>query len=107
MSYFQVADELTQSELVLGVGSGVGLCITVLLVVGLWVRHAKCGQRSEVMMMVMLMMMAMIMVMIMMAMRTIIMLMIMKDFSATTILPLVNPQFWGVGLIFHPAAFPL
>ena len=35
----------------LGVGSGVGLCITVLLVVGLWVRHAKCGQRSEVMMM--------------------------------------------------------
>ena len=52
MFYFQVADELTQSELVLGVGSGVGLCITVLLVVGLWVRHAKCGQRSEVMMMV-------------------------------------------------------
>ena len=46
--YFKVADELTQSELVLGVGSGVGLCITVLLVVGLWVRHAKCGQRSEV-----------------------------------------------------------
>jgi len=43
----EVADELTQSELVLGVGSGVGLCITVLLVVGLWVRHAKCGQRSE------------------------------------------------------------
>ena len=28
--------------------SQVGLCITVLLVVGLWVRHAKCGQRSEV-----------------------------------------------------------
>ena len=46
--YLKVADELTQSELVLGVGSGVGLCITVLLVVGLWVRHAKCGQRSEV-----------------------------------------------------------
>ena len=111
MSYFQVADELTQSELVLGVGSGVGLCITVLLVVGLWVRHAKCGQRSEVMMMVMMMVMlmtmVMIMVMIMTAMRIIIMLMIMKDFSATTILPLVNPQFWGVGLIFHPAAFPL
>ena len=60
MSYFQVADELTQSELVLGVGSGVGLCITVLLVVGLWVRHAKCGQRSEVMMMVMLMIMVMV-----------------------------------------------
>jgi hypothetical protein len=44
----EVADELTQSDLVLGVGSGVGLCVTVLLVVGLWVRHAKCGQRTEV-----------------------------------------------------------
>jgi len=41
------AEELTQSDLVLGVGSGVGLCVTVLLVVGLWVRHAKCGQRTE------------------------------------------------------------
>ena len=60
-----MADELTQSELVLGVGSGVGLCITILLVVGLWVRHAKCGQRSEVMMMVTMMVMVMAMVMVM------------------------------------------
>ena len=78
MSYFQVADELTQSELVLGVGSGVGLCITVLLVVGLWVRHAKCGQRSEVMMIVMLMMMVTMMsVVMMMAMVVVIMVMVL------------------------------
>ena len=69
---------MTQSELVLGVGSGVGLCITVLLVVGLWVRHAKCGQRSEVMMMVMLMMTMMMMSVVMMM---IILTIIYKAFS--------------------------
>ena len=44
----EVVDEMGQSDLFLGVGSGVGLCLAILLVVGFWVRHAKCGQRSEV-----------------------------------------------------------
>ena len=117
MSYFQVADELTQSELVLGVGSGVGLCITVLLVVGLWVRHAKCGQRSEVMMMVILMFMVMAMLM----MRVMIIdhdndndgnedyhydhyVNDNDDFSATTILPLVNSPVLGRGPRFSSAS---
>ena len=39
---------LVQSDLVLGVGSGVGLCLTILLFVGIWVRRARCGRRTEV-----------------------------------------------------------
>lgn len=38
---------LVQSDLVLGVGSGVGLCLTILLFVGIWVRRARCGRRTE------------------------------------------------------------
>ena len=44
----EVEDEGAQSELVLGVGAGVALCLVILLLVGLWVRHARCGQRSQV-----------------------------------------------------------
>ena len=39
---------LVQSDLVLGVGSGVGICLTILLFVGIWVRRARCGRRTEV-----------------------------------------------------------
>ena len=37
--------EMGENELVMGVGAGVASCITLLVIVGLIVRHSNCGRR--------------------------------------------------------------
>jgi len=43
----ELEPDIEQSDLILGVSVGVGLCVTVLLIVGFWVRHSRCGRTRQ------------------------------------------------------------
>ena len=43
----ELEPDISQSDLILGVSAGVGLCVTLLLIVGFWVRHSRCGRTRQ------------------------------------------------------------